>query len=294
MENSLLQLFAGQFEIAKIAQTWLAVMLIVALICFIVSEITRNYSQVDKLWSLMPIVYAGITLAAFPTSLRLWLMTILVALWGIRLSYNFSRKGGYNIVPWKGEEDYRWSIMQKQPALKGRLRFGLFNLLFISFYQQLLILLFSTPLLIAAQNNNLPLTFYDAIPAVLMFTFIVIETIADNQLFDFQQQKQNRRPREARLEDSFKKGFLSQGLFSKVRHPNFAAEQAIWVSLYFFGVSASGQWFNWTAIGSILLILLFQGSSMLTEIISSKKYPDYALYQKSVPRFVPNPFRKHV
>ena len=29
----------------------------VALTCFIVSEITRNCSQVDKLWSIMPIVY---------------------------------------------------------------------------------------------------------------------------------------------------------------------------------------------------------------------------------------------
>ena len=294
MENSLLQLFAGQIEIAKIAQTWLVVMLTVVVVCFLVSEITKNYSQVDKLWSLMPIVYAGITLAAFPTSLRLWLMTILVAFWGIRLSYNFSRKGGYNIVPWKGEEDYRWNIMRKQPALKGRLRFGLFNILFISFYQQLLILLFSTPLLIAAQYNNSPLNIYDAIPAVLMFTFIVIETIADKQLFDFQQQKQNRKPREARLEDSFKKGFLSQGFFSKVRHPNFAAEQAIWVCFYFFGVTASGQWFNWTSTGVILLIMLFQGSSVLTENISSKKYPDYTLYQKYVPRFVPNPFRKRI
>ena len=42
------------------------IMLTVALVCFLVSEITRNYSQVDKLWSLIPIVYGWITVAASP------------------------------------------------------------------------------------------------------------------------------------------------------------------------------------------------------------------------------------
>jgi steroid 5-alpha reductase family enzyme len=39
-------------------------------------------------------------------------MAFLVTLWGLRLSYNFYRKGGYNIIPWKGEEDYRWKIFR--------------------------------------------------------------------------------------------------------------------------------------------------------------------------------------
>ena len=292
MENNLLNLFAGDIQIAHIAQTWIVLMLVVTLVCFIVSEITRNYSQVDKLWSLMPIAYAGITLAAFPDSPRLWLMTILVAVWGLRLSYNFSRKGGYNKIPWRGEEDYRWKIMREQPALNGRFRFGIFNLLFISFYQQFLIMLFSTPLLMAAQFNDKPFSIYDAIPAFFMAVFIITETIADNQLFSFQQQKKNHRPKETRFEESLRKGFISQGLFSNVRHPNFASEQAIWLSFYFFSVTASGDWLNWTAIGVLLLILIFQGSSVLTENISCNKYPEYVAYQKAVPRFIPNPFRR--
>lgn len=292
MENNLLNLFAGDIQIANIAQSWIVLMIVVTLVCFIVSEITRNYSQVDKLWSLMPIAYAGITLAAFPDSPRLWLMTILVAVWGFRLSYNFSRKGGYNKIPWRGEEDYRWQIMRNQPALNGRFRFGIFNLLFISFYQQFLIMLFSTPLLLAAQFNDKPFSIYDAIPALFMAIFIITETIADNQLFSFQQQKKNHRPKETRFEESLRKGFISQGLFSNVRHPNFASEQAIWLSFYFFSVTASGDWLNWTAIGVLLLILIFQGSSVLTENISCNKYPEYVAYQKTVPRFIPNPFRR--
>ena len=109
--------------------TWFTVIIIVAIACFVVSELTRNYSQVDKLWSLMPVAYSWITVAAFP-SVRLYIMAALVTLWGLRLSYNFYRKGGYNIIPWKGEEDYRWKILRENPALKGRIRFGLFNLVF--------------------------------------------------------------------------------------------------------------------------------------------------------------------
>ncbi|MCK7529656.1 MAG: DUF1295 domain-containing protein [Marinilabiliales bacterium] len=83
-------------------------------------------------------------------------MAALVTIWGLRLSYNFYRKGGYSIIPWKGEEDYRWQILRETSALNGRLRFGVFNLLFISLYQNLLILLFSTPLLMAALYHDSP------------------------------------------------------------------------------------------------------------------------------------------
>jgi steroid 5-alpha reductase family enzyme len=41
-----------------------------------------------------------------------------------------------------------------------------------------------------------------------------------------------------------------------------------------------------------LLVLLFIGSSVMTENISSGKYPDYSLYQKEVPKFVPRIFKR--
>jgi len=266
--------------------TYITVMLATALACFVVSEITRNYSQVDKLWSLMPIVYSIITILAFPSP-RVWIMSILVTTWGLRLSYNFSRKGGYNIIPWRGAEDYRWEVMRNHPELKGRLRFGLFNLFFISFYQHFLILLFSSPLLMAAKYQNSDITLLDKTAAVLMLLFIVIESIADNQQFRFQSLKQQK-ARSGQYRVSLKNGFLSEGLWKYVRHPNFASEQIIWLSFYLFGVAASGRWLNWTIAGPVLLILLFIGSSELTEKLSAGKYQGYAEYRKNVPRFFPN------
>jgi steroid 5-alpha reductase family enzyme len=270
--------------------TLIKIMLATALICFLVSELTRNYSQVDKLWSLMPIIYGLVALSANPSP-RLVLMCVMVAVWGFRLSFNFYRKGGYNIIPWKGEEDYRWKILRQHPALKGRFRFGLFNLFFISLYQHLLILLFSSPLLLAAKNQTRSLNVLDIIGASMMLGFILIETIADNQLFRFQKLKRVQERPEGLYTRSLEKGFLSEGLWRFVRHPNFASEQAIWISFYLFGVAASGNWINWTLAGALLLVLLFLGSSEMTEGISSGKYPDYAAYRKEVPKFLPKLFR---
>jgi len=234
-------------------------------------------------------VYSWVTVAAFPSH-RLYIMAFLVTVWGLRLSYNFSRKGGYNIIPWKGEEDYRWRVMRDVPALKGRFRFGLFNLLFISLYQNVLILLFSTPLLLAAMNQGKQLSVIDLLAALSLFSFIYIESVADSQLYRYQMEKRRAEKGEIPYTESLSKGFMTSGLWRLVRHPNFAAEQAIWICFYFFGVAASGKWVNLTITGPLLLILLFIGSSQLTEGLSSKKYPEYSDYQKRVPKFIPRLF----
>jgi steroid 5-alpha reductase family enzyme len=140
----------------------------------------------------------------------------------------------------------------------------------------------------AASSPNTPLNIIDAIAAVSLLTFLVIETVADNQQFRFQQQKRSLSDPDPAFALSLKRGFLSDGLWGYVRHPNFVAEQAIWISFYFFGVAATGLWLNFSMAGALLLVLLFIGSTRLTEKISSGKYPDYRYYQKEVPRFIPS------
>ena len=273
----------------QLASTLLWVMASASILCFIVSELARNYSQVDKLWSIMPSVYAGIA-AIHQPSPRIFVMLILTLVWGFRLSYNFSRKGGYNIVPWKGEEDYRWKIMREVPALKGRIRFGIFNLLFISFYQHFLILLFSTPVLLAAENTAKPLNYIDFIAVAFMAASILLETVSDNQLFRFHQVKKQGQGTNGVYAESLKSGFIREGLWKKVRHPNYLGEQATWISFYLFSIAASGKILNWTFAGSVLLVLLFYGSSTLAEKISISKYPDYLGYKKKAGRYFPKIF----
>ena len=72
------------------------------------SALTHNVSQVDKLWSVLPAIYAWMCVVDSRTRLMAFLSTI----WSVRLTYNFYRRGGYSWPPWRGEEDYRWEILR--------------------------------------------------------------------------------------------------------------------------------------------------------------------------------------
>lgn len=263
------------------------VMSAASLYCFITGELTRNNSQVDKLWSILPILYVWIIASYGHFSPRLILMSVLVTLWGVRLTANFAMKGAYQWKFWAGEEDYRWVVLREKPEFKPRWKWTLFDLLFICGYQNALILLFTLPSLIAMQNNNTPLGIFDYLAAGLMLVFILFETIADAQQWKFQSRKHALIRSGQTLTGDYAKGFLDKGLWALSRHPNYFAEQAIWICFYLFSVAASGAWFNWSIAGCLLLIVLFQGSSGFSEEISAGKYPAYKDYQKRVPRFIP-------
>ena len=265
----------------------------VALLCFVVGELTGNNSQVDKIWSLIPIYYGWHFAAAAGFEPRTNIMAILVTLWGLRLTFNFARRGGYSLKFWGGEEDYRWSVLRQTPALQSRWTWMLFNLFFICLYQNALILLFTLPILEAWRFSYNALGTADYLVAGLMFLLIVIETLADQQQYVYQTEK-HRRLNAAKQGDAslaadpyYKKGFTHTGLWKYMRHPNYSAEQGIWICFYLFTVSAGSTWINWSIIGAVLLLFLFRGSSDFSENITAAKYPDYADYQKKTPRFIP-------
>lgn len=91
-------------------------------------------------------------------------------------------------------------------------------------------------------------------------------------------------------QDDLDRGFITSGPWAYSRHPNFLAEQAIWFVLYQWSCYATKTLFSWTFAGSASLILLFQCSTLLTEAITSGKYPEYSEYQKQVGMFIPKSF----
>src|SRR3954468_14321380 len=170
---------------------------------WLLSVLTREYSWVDRIWSLIPIAYLGVFAgAAGFADARLNVMLALVTLWGLRLTFNFARKGGY--AP--GGEDYRWGI------LRGRLapwRFQLFNLFFVTLYQNALLLLICLPADQALRHRG-GFGWPDIVSAGLFLGFLVGETIADQQQWEFQKRKR------ARIEagEQPAAGFASSGLFA--------------------------------------------------------------------------------
>ena len=61
----------------------------------------------------------------------------------------------------------------------------------------------------------------------------------------------------------------------------------MWVTLYQWSCHLTGVYYNWSFIGAGAYLILFQASTWLTELLSKRKYPDYAEYQQRVGRFLP-------
>lgn len=255
--------------------------------CFIVGELSGNNSQVDKIWSVVPIAYVWYIAYRGGLTPKMMLMASLVTIWGIRLTYNFARRGAYTWKFWAGEEDYRWEELRNRPGFNNRFVWMLFNLFFISAYQNTLIFLFSIPILtLLGDGADNAIGLGDMILAILFLTAVTLEFIADQQQYDFQTEKY-RRIRKGEPLGEYGQGFVKSGLWSIVRHPNYAMEQSVWIIFYLFSVVATGEWINWSIMGCLLLVILFKGSSDFSEEISANKYPEYKEYQRTVPRFIP-------
>jgi len=83
------------------------------------------------------------------------------------------------------------------------------------------------------------------------------------------------------------RGFNTSGLWAWSRHPNFAAEQGVWLALYQWSCSESQTYANWCFAAALSYLILFQSSTWLTELLSARKYPDYKIYQERVGKFLP-------
>jgi steroid 5-alpha reductase family enzyme len=253
----------------------LAVYAGICLATWLLSVATREYSWVDRIWSLIPIVYAAVFAgAAHFKDARLDVMFVLIAAWGARLTFNFARKGGYA----KGGEDYRWAVLR---ARMTKAQFQVFNLFFIVLYQNAILLLISLPAYTALRHRT-GFGPADAVLAAVFLAFLAGETIADQQQWDFQQRK-HAEIAEGRTPEA---NFVQSGLFRYSRHPNFFFEQAQWWVVAAFGCVAARA-VPWTVAGAVLLTLLFVGSTRFTESISASRYPEYADYQRRTSPVIP-------
>lgn len=113
-----------------------AISLFLGAVFLVVSEFNKNYSQVDRCWSLLPTFYIAhfdlwARLAGVPSS-RIDALLVFGTAWSVslksrhassrkehvltklqvRLTYNYWRRGGYKV----GSEDYRWYDRTPRPA----------------------------------------------------------------------------------------------------------------------------------------------------------------------------------
>ena len=233
--------------------------------CWLLGEVTREYSWTDRMWSIAPVIYAWV-FASMAGDARSVVVAALVTLWGARLTFNFARKGGYG----KGGEDYRWAVLREcMPAWA----YALFNFAFIAVFQNVLVLAITLPMWELA-NASRPFGLIDGAVAVVFLLLLAGETIADQQRWKFHR-------------DAERGGVLTTGLYRYSRHPNYFFEIAQWWAVYAFAVVATGAWLSWTIAGAVALTALFFGSTAFTEQISRSRHPEYEQYRRETSMLVP-------
>ena len=293
---------------------------------WIVTLVTQNFSQMDRLWPILPMVYSwafvytsinynpeanpnvqtSIIEGNESSKLRLLMMASIITLWGVRLAYAFYRRGYYNMK----HEDHRWEFVKKRFGYPERkLSFHIYNFIFMAFVQNWILLGYTLPLWYIQTNSYLreqePLNKYDLIIFVFAFCFFLLEALADEQQWTFQSNKKlfkensnTTRFSEEEKED-LKRGFLVKGLFKYSRHPNYFADMLFWWSIYFLTISSQSDfissqrefsvfhYLNYSIFSTLFMTYLFTKSTRVTETISSSKYAEYKDYKATVNRFIP-------
>ena len=255
--------------------TALDLTILLAIACWVLSVLTRDYSWVDRIWQICPGIYCLLVAAdADFSSPRLNIMTLLVLAWCARLNFVYARKGGFR------HEDYRVKAVRER---LGPVRFQVLNFTFMAPGQMLIIWLFPSPIHQAWTGLDQPLNYLDIVAVTLFAILLVIEAVADGQMWRFQQEKK----RKIKAGEPVLQPFITHGLFRYCRHPAYICEMGMWYVFYLFAVAATGQWVHWTGLGCIALTLVFFGSTRLAESISLSRYPSYRDYQASTPRLIP-------
>lgn len=240
------------------------------LVIFVISSIFKNTSFYDPYWSVAPLIITVYYLI-FPSasnygSIRSIFVSILIFIWSIRLTFNWLRQ-------WQGLRHEDWRYMDYRQKM-GR-NFWIINLLGLQLMPTILVFLGSISLYPILSLSSAQFGFLDIIAIIVTVMAILIETLADQQLYKFIQNRENSQEN------------ITNGLWAYSRHPNYFGEILFWWGLFLFAVSANLS-FYWAILGPISITILFNTVSIpIMEQRNLLRKPDYLNYKKRVSRLIP-------
>lgn len=95
--------------------------------------------------------------------------------------------------------------------------YQIFNFFFVAIYQNILLFTLAVPAYTAWVHRDVPLNNLDFVAIGLFLAMLVLETAADQQQWNFHQQKHKAKTSKAATSGDVKRGFLTKGLFSLSR-----------------------------------------------------------------------------
>jgi steroid 5-alpha reductase family enzyme len=233
---------------------------------WLVSLRLKNSSIVDIFWGsgfvVTNLVYAALTPDGLPY--RKWLITVLVTVWGLRLSLYILRRN------WGKPEDFRYQAMRQ--AAGGRWWWQ--SLFQVFLLQGVLLWIIAMPLWAAQSGAGSALAIVaDAAGCAVWVLGFFFESVGDWQLARFRA-------------DSANKGKVMQtGVWRYTRHPNYFGDSAQWWGFYLIALAAGGWWTVFSPILMTLLLVRVSGVALLEKTMSVR--PGYREYIERTSAFFP-------
>jgi steroid 5-alpha reductase family enzyme len=234
---------------------------------FIFSFKNNNSSLYDPYWSVIPfyiIFYWLYTFGLEAITIKVIITGFILSFWSWRLTGNWLRG-------WKGIEDEDWRYIQlKQQTRKWYI---MVNFLGIHMFPTLVVFVATIPLyyifMFPAEMNWLTyIGFFIALGGV------VLEMVADNQLYKFKVQQNN------------PIAVMRFGIWQYLRHPNYLGEILFWLGLALIAHTPFTPIF--VATGTFIMLLMFVFISIpLIDKRLLKSKPGYVHYKQKTWALIP-------
>jgi steroid 5-alpha reductase family enzyme len=244
-----------------------ASLVVVHVITFAIGRRIGRYNVVDVAWGIgfIAVALACAALGAGDAPRR-WLLLVLVAIWGLRLSWHMYRKSAG-----KGEDPRYADLLGADPSAGRALRkiFLLqgFATWFVSLPLQLSAVTVPTPR---------PLLVGTVAGVALWAVGVFFEAVADHQLRAFKADPANRGV------------VMDRGLWAWTRHPNYFGDACVWWGLWL--ITLTGWWSLATVLSPLVMtyFLVYATGARRTEKYMAGR-PGFDEYRSKTPFFVPCP-----
>jgi steroid 5-alpha reductase family enzyme len=234
---------------------------------WLVSLRLQDASIVDAFWGTGFVIVNAIYAALTPGGLvgRRALITVLVTVWGLRLSAHILRRN------WGRPEDPRYHQWREEEGA----RWWWLSYLRVFLLQGGLICVISAPLLaVHASASPAPMTALDLVAIALWSVGFFFEAVGDAQLARFKANPANQGQ------------VLDRGVWRYTRHPNYFGDATQWWAYYLIALAGGGWWTVFSPVLMTWLLLRVSGVAMLEKSLKQTK-PQYEDYINSTSAFIP-------
>ena len=234
---------------------------------FLIGKRKKKHDYIDIFWGLGFISAAVISYLLGSKPAGGLLMTLLVLLWGGRLSFYLAKR---NIGK---PEDFRYKAMRE----KWKKRFELVMFFRMYLLQFALNAIIGFPIVYVNLQGAKSPDFFTWLGFAVWLSGFAFEVVGDGQLRRF------------KLKPESKGKLMTTGLWAWTRHPNYFGEVVMWWGIFFISLTGdfSRFWLIFSPLLITYLLINVSGVPMLERKYEGRT--DWEAYKKRTSKFFPKP-----